>query len=184
MNHRAILTALVAAAALTAAPASAQNLSGMWQFTSEGRRGPQTQTITLAVEGSTLTGTITFTGGGRRGGGGGTPQAIEISDGTVDGNSFTFTVTRSFGGNSFSQVYSGTIEGDAIAGTIDSGRGDHRQRPRRCRKAIHGSTPRLTGLHRGNFQGAAGPRAMGPAVRRWRSGMCSRFPNLHRIFAA
>ena len=123
MNHRTIVTALVASAALTGAPASAQNVAGTWQITAEGRPGPRTQTLVLAVEGSTLTGTITFTGGGRRGGGGGTPQAIEISDGTVDGNSFTFTVTRSFGGNSFSQVYSGTIEGDAIEGTIDSGRG-------------------------------------------------------------
>ena len=105
MKHSALITALLAAAALTAAPASAQNLSGTWELTSETGRGTRTQLLTLVVEGSMLTGTVTFTGGGRRGGGGGGgPQAIEISDGTIDGNSFTFTVTRSFGGNSFSQV--------------------------------------------------------------------------------
>ncbi len=128
MKAPALITALLAAAALTAAPASAQNLSGTWELTSETGRGTRTQMLTLVVEGSMLTGTVTFTGGGRRGGGGGGggPQAIEISDGTIDGNSFTFTVTRSFGGNSFSQVHSGTIDGDTIGGTIEGGRGGGR----------------------------------------------------------
>ena len=128
MKHSALITALLAAAALTAAPASAQTLTGTWELTSETGRGTRTQMLTLVVEGSMLTGTVTFTGGGRRGGGGGGggPQAIEISDGTIDGNSFTFTVTRNFGGNSFSQVYSGTIDGDTIGGTIEGGRGGGR----------------------------------------------------------
>ena len=128
MKHSALITALLAAAALTAAPASAQTLTGTWELTSETGRGTRTQMLTLVVEGSMLTGTVTFTGGGRRGGGGGGggPQALEISDGTIDGNSFTFTVTRSFGGNSFSQVYSGTIDGDTIGGTIEGGRGGGR----------------------------------------------------------
>ena len=128
MKHSALITALLAAAALTAAPASAQTLTGTWELTSETGRGTRTQMLTLVVEGSMLTGTVTFTGGGRRGGGGGGggPQAIEISDGTIDGNAFTFTVTRSFGGNSFSQVYSGTIDGDTIGGTIEGGRGGGR----------------------------------------------------------
>jgi len=123
MNHRAILTALVAAAALTAAPVSAQNISGTWQITSEGRRGPQTQTLTLLVEGSTLTGSMTFTGGGRRGGGGGggQPQAIEISDGTVDGNSFSFSIVRTRGGDSVTLTYSGTFEGDTLEGAREGG---------------------------------------------------------------
>ena len=106
------------------APASAQNLAGMWEITSETGRGTRTSTLMLAVDGMTLTGTITITGGGRRGGGGGGgPQEITISDGTIDGNSFTFTVTRNFGGNDFSQVYSGAIDGETLAGTIEGGRG-------------------------------------------------------------
>ena len=119
MNYRTIVTTLVAAAALTAAPASAQNVGGTWQITSEGRRGPQTQTLVLAVEGSTLTGTLTFGGGGRRGGGGGGrgPQApLEITDGTVDGNAFSFMTVLDFGGGSITLSYSGTVDGDTMAG--------------------------------------------------------------------
>ena len=126
MKNSAILTALLTTAVLTLAPApaSAQNLAGMWELSRETGRGTRTSTLTFTVDGSMLTGTVTFTGGGRRGGGGGGgPQSIEISDGTVDGNSFTFTVTRSFGGNSFAQVYSGTIDGNTLTGTIAGGRG-------------------------------------------------------------
>ena len=125
MKHSVVLAALLTAAALTLAPApaSAQNLAGVWEISRETGRGTFTQTLTLAVEGSTLTGTLAFTGGGRRGGGGGGPQSFDISNGTVEGNSFSFTVTLSFGGNSFEQSYRGTIDGATLAGTVDGGRG-------------------------------------------------------------
>ncbi len=122
MKRSALLTTLLTAAALTAVPASAQNLSGMWELTQETGRGTRTQTLTIVVDGTTLTGTVTRTGGGRRGGGGGGgPQTNDISDGSVDGNTFTFTITRTFGDNSFSQVYTGTIEGETLTGTIAGG---------------------------------------------------------------
>jgi len=118
---------LLAAAALNAAPASAQNMSGTWEVSFEGRQGSVTQTLTLQQEGSMLTGTISFAGGGRRGGGGGTPQAVEISNGTVDGATFTFTMSIDFGGRgSIEQVFSGTYEGDFMEGTIEGGRGGGR----------------------------------------------------------
>ncbi len=128
MKHSALLTGLLTAAvlALAPAPATAQSVAGMWEITSETGRGTRTATLNLAVEGMTLTGTVSSTGGGRGGGGGGGgggPQAIESSDGSIDGNSFTFTLTRTFGDNTFSQVYTGTVDGATIMGTIDSGRG-------------------------------------------------------------
>ena len=125
MKHSALLTALLTTAvlAMVPAPASAQGLAGMWELSRETGRGTRTSMLSLTVEGTTLTGTVTTTGGGRGGGGGGGPQEIEISDGSIDGNSFTFTITRTFGDNSFSQVYSGTVDGMTIAGTVDSGRG-------------------------------------------------------------
>ena len=127
MKHSTLLIALLATAVLTAAPASAQNLAGTWEITSETGRGTRTQTLTLTVDGMTLTGTVSFRGGGRGGGGGGGgPQSIEISDGTIEGSSFTFTVTRNFGGNDFSLVYAGTFEGNTIEGTIEGGRGGGR----------------------------------------------------------
>ena len=135
MKHSALLTALLTTAVLTTAPApvSAQNLAGMWEISYETGRGTRTQTLTLAVDGMTLTGTVTFTGGGRGGGGGGGggPQSIEISDGKIDGSSFTFTVTRTFGDNSFSQAYSGTVDGMTLTGTIlGGGRGGGEPQPR------------------------------------------------------
>ena len=63
MKHRALLAALFAVAVLTVAPASAQNLSGTWELSTETGRGTQAQTLTLVAQGSTLTGTVTSTGG-------------------------------------------------------------------------------------------------------------------------
>ena len=126
MKHSALLTALLTTAVLTIAPApaSAQNLAGVWEISRETGRGTFTQTLTLTVEGSMLTGTLSFSGGGRRGGGGGGgPQSFDISNGTIDGNSFSFTVTLSFGGNSIEQSYRGTIDGATLEGTVEGGRG-------------------------------------------------------------
>ena len=125
MKHSALLTALLTAAvvAMAPAPTSAQNLAGMWELSQETGRGTRTSTLSLTVDGMTLTGTVTTTGGGRRGGGGGGggPQAVEISDGKIDGSSFSFTLTRTFGDNTITQTYSGTIDGATLTGTIEGG---------------------------------------------------------------
>ena len=126
MKHSAFLTTMFTMAMLTmvSAPAAAQNLAGVWEITRETGRGTIVQTLTLAVEGSTVTGTLEFNFGGGRGGGGGGPQSFPVSDGTVNGNQFSFTVTLSFGGNEIPQMYSGTIDGETLMGTIRGGRGD------------------------------------------------------------
>ena len=121
MKRRVLIPVLLTAVAMSSASASAQNLSGTWQLSSESPRGTQTQTLTLVVEGATLAGTVTLAAGGRGGGGG--LETIEISDATIDGNSFAFTITRSGRGGSFEVGYSGTIDGDTISGTIGGGRG-------------------------------------------------------------
>lgn len=122
MNHRTIVAVLVAAAALSAAPVAAQNLTGMWELSQETQRGQRTSTLALVQDGTALTGTLTLTLGGRRGGGGGGgPSEFEIEDGMVEGNSFSFTMTLSFGGNSFTQEYSGTFDGDSMEGEIAGG---------------------------------------------------------------
>ena len=125
MKHSTLLTGLLTAAvlAMAPAPATAQDLAGMWEISYETGRGTRTQTLTLTVDGMMLTGTVTFTGGGGRrgGGGGGGPQSIEISDGKIDGSSFSFTVTRTFGDNSIVQSYSGTVDGMTLTGTIEGG---------------------------------------------------------------
>ena len=121
MNRRTIVTALVAAAALTAAPLAAQSLTGTWELSQQTQRGQRTSTLALVQDGGELTGTLTMTLGGRRGGGGGGPMEIEIEDGMVDGDRFSFKMTLSFGDNSFTQEYSGTFDGDSMEGEITGG---------------------------------------------------------------
>ncbi|SVC04641.1 uncharacterized protein METZ01_LOCUS257495 [marine metagenome] len=124
MKHGALLTALLTAAvvAMAPAPASAQDLAGMWELSQETGRGTRTSTLSLTVDGMTLTGTVTTTRGRRGGGGGGGgPQAVEISDGKIDGSSFSFSLIRTFGDNTITQTYSGTIDGATLTGTIEGG---------------------------------------------------------------
>ena len=54
----------------------------------------------------------------------------KISDGKVNGNQISFAITREFNGNSFTQKYSGKVEGDTITGKISfTGRdGENRDR--------------------------------------------------------
>ncbi len=123
MNYGTVLAAFVAAAALSAAPVAAQSLTGTWELTQETQRGQRTSTLALVQSGGSLTGTLTLTLGGRRGGGGGGggTREFDIEDGTVDGNSFSFSMTLSFGDNSFTQEYSGTFDGDSMEGQIAGG---------------------------------------------------------------
>jgi hypothetical protein len=123
MKIRAVLSLTLVAAALGAAPAAAQNMTGTWTIRSQGGRGSMTQIVELAQDGSTLTGTVSFEGGRGRGGPGG-GQPIEISNGSVDGASFTFTVTFEMGGRgAVSTTYTGTYEADFMEGTINGPRG-------------------------------------------------------------
>ena len=119
MNRSAVFAALVAAVAFTAAPVEGQ-LAGTWEVTTQGGRGgPQTSALVLAQDGETLTGTMMFNLPEQAGG----PQELEVSNGTVDGNSFSFTVTLSLQGNSIDLNYSGTVDGDEMSGTRGGPRG-------------------------------------------------------------
>jgi hypothetical protein len=119
MNRSAVFAALVAAVAFTAAPVEGQ-LAGTWEVTTQGGRGgPQTSALVLAQDGGTLTGTMMFNLPEQAGG----PQELEVSNGMVDGNSFSFTVTLSIQGNSIDLNYSGTVDGDEMSGTRGGPRG-------------------------------------------------------------
>ena len=129
MRMTVLLGVAAVATTLAAAPLAAQDLTGTWEISSQTRRGTQTMTLVLSQAGADLGGTVTLTmGGGRRGGGGGGggAQTIEITDGSVDGDRFSFTMTLTFNGNSMSQNFSGTFEGDAMEGMIEGGRGGGR----------------------------------------------------------
>jgi len=133
MTVRSILAVTALAASVAAAPVAAQGVTGTWELSAEGGRGPQTITLELVASGEALTGTVTMAMGGPRGGrgggggpGGGGPQALEITDGTVSGDTFSFSIVLARGGNSVTMHYSGSVDGDEMEGTIEGGRGGGR----------------------------------------------------------
>ena len=121
----AVATVLLTLVAPT--PAVAQ-VAGTWVLSAEGPRGSLMMTLVLEVEEQGLEGTLTMQprGGGPRGGGprGGSPPQMVLSDGAVEGASFSFTVTMSMRGNSITQEFSGSVDGDEMSGTITTPRGE------------------------------------------------------------
>jgi len=116
---------------LLASPVQAQeDVSGEWTltYTMMGRQGGQgreiNQDITLVQDGTTVTGTAVLTMG-RPGGGGGQTQEVEITDGKIEGDQLTFTITRGMGERSMSTVYTATVSGSEMEGTLafSGGRG-------------------------------------------------------------
>ncbi|MEJ2111021.1 MAG: hypothetical protein P8Z37_14150 [Acidobacteriota bacterium] len=91
--------------------AIAADIDGKWESERPGRQGgaPSVTTYTFKADGSKLTGTIS---GGRGG-------DVEITDGKIEGNEFSFTVVRSFNGNEMKQNYKGTISGDELTMTME-----------------------------------------------------------------
>jgi hypothetical protein len=119
------LLALIAVLCLTFS-ASAADFSGKWVVDASaapagggggGRMGGG-GTYEFKVAGSTLTGSVTTNGRN-----GGEPTVTPIADGKVTGDTFSFTVTRSFNGNEFKTSYTGKVVGDKLELTSDNGRG-------------------------------------------------------------
>jgi hypothetical protein len=75
-------------------------------------------TYEFKVAGSKLTGTVT-----QQGRGGGDPTVTQISDGKVSGDTFSFSITRTFGDNEMKIDYTGKIVGDKLELTSEIGRG-------------------------------------------------------------
>jgi hypothetical protein len=112
-----------------AGPLEAQDMNGAWTLTysQAGRQGGQAREVSMDVtfqqDGSAITGTVLMAmpargGPGGAGGGGGEPQEIPISDGKIEGNEFTFSIARGMGQRTLTLIYSGTVAGDAMEGTM------------------------------------------------------------------
>ena len=108
------ILAMLATLAL-AFTAFAADVTGKWTGEIDAGRGPQPFNLELKQSGSTLTGAVT---GGRGG-------DVMISDGKVDGDTITFSVSRPGrdGGPPNVQKYTGKVSGDSIAFTREGGRG-------------------------------------------------------------
>jgi len=63
------------------------------------------------------------------------PRDVEIKDGKIEGNKFSFTTTISTPNGEFKTVYNGTIEGDAIRGTAAREGGQERPLEAKRRKS-------------------------------------------------
>lgn len=98
-----LFTVLCVAALVVTFTAMAADVSGTWTGEQQGRNGPQTVTLNLKAEGNTLNGSITGRGG-----------ETAISDGKVDGDNVSFTVTREFNGNTMKMKYSGAVSGSEL----------------------------------------------------------------------
>ena len=112
MKQGTVFVAIAAATFLFASSsASAQDVSGMWDVPWESPRGAQTWVVTLAQDGMELTGSVQT----QRGQG-------TLSDGMVHGSEVSFTI--SMRGGRFTLAFKGEIEGDTMAGTLTTARGE------------------------------------------------------------
>jgi len=101
-----------AALLLLAGSALAQDVSGEWDLTSEGRQGPQTQTIKIEQDGEKISVTLE----GRMG---------EVTgEGTIKDNKIEWKITRTMRDMEMTTTYTGTVDGDAMSGKMVRGMGE------------------------------------------------------------
>ncbi|HTX37051.1 MAG TPA: hypothetical protein VME43_18610 [Bryobacteraceae bacterium] len=104
---------LLAVLAIGACAALAADISGNWKATAEGPNGSMERTFTFKVEGNKVTGETTSSMLGKS----------TITDGKVEGDTVTFSITADFGGNQMKIDYKGKISGDEIKFTSTSSAG-------------------------------------------------------------
>jgi hypothetical protein len=127
-----LLYAGVVLLAVALVAVAADNITGKWVYEMQGRGGgggggggaatPRMVTLDLKVDGSTLTGTVTQPAFGRGGGGGGgggaaapaAPTPTPITNAKVNGDSFSFEVTREGRNGSTTTKYEGTASGGEL----------------------------------------------------------------------
>lgn len=101
-----------AALLLLVGSALAQDVSGEWEITSEGRQGPQTQTIKIEQDGEKITVTME----GRMG--------EMTGEGTIKDNKIEWKITRTMRDMEMTSTYTGTVDGDTMTGTREMDMGN------------------------------------------------------------
>jgi hypothetical protein len=84
--------------------AYAADVDGTWTGSVQGPQGEFPISFTFKAEGATLTGSTTGFDG----------MPVPITDGKIDGNNITFTVTFDFGGMPFTISYKGVVSPDQL----------------------------------------------------------------------
>lgn len=114
----------VAACLLLLASAALAAIDGKWVAERKMERDGQSftiiQTFDLKSDGSKLTGTLTMQFGDME------PRTVEIKDGKLEGDKFSFTTTMSTPNGDFKTTYTGTVEGDTLKGNSEREGGQSR----------------------------------------------------------
>lgn len=102
---------------LLAGVALAGAIDGKWVAERKMERDGQSMTIVqtfdLKSEGNAFTGKLTMQFGDME------PRTVDIKDGKLDGNKFSFSTVMSTPNGDFKTVYNGAIEGDTLKGTAE-----------------------------------------------------------------
>ena len=118
-----VLTTTLVCFFLLAGIGLAASIDGKWVSERKFDRGGETMviksTFDLKAEGNTLTGTVVTAFGEKE------MPKMEIRDGKIDGDKFSFSVVFSGPRGEFKTVYEGTVEGDMLKGTATGSRGQN-----------------------------------------------------------
>jgi hypothetical protein len=87
------------------------NVTGDWEITSEGRRGPRTTNIHIEQDGEKITVTMPGMGG----------EGEVKAEGTIKGNDIEWKITRSGRMGEITITYKGKVEGDTMKGEVQMG---------------------------------------------------------------
>jgi hypothetical protein len=88
---------------------SAADISGKWKATAEGPQGSMERTFVFQQDGSKLTGETESQMMGKS----------TITDGKVEGDNVTFSITVNFGGQDAKLNYKGKVNGNEIKFTVE-----------------------------------------------------------------
>jgi hypothetical protein len=92
--------------------------TGTYTWTMPGRNGgpDRTNSLALKLDGDKLTGTLTAPGRG------GKATGTDITDASLTGADVSFSVVRTYNGNSMTNKYTGTVADGSIKGKIEFNR--------------------------------------------------------------
>jgi hypothetical protein len=93
-----------------AATAWAADITGTWKATAEGPNGPMERTFTFKVDGGKLMGETTSSMFGKS----------DITDGKIEGDNLSFTITVKFQDNEMKLNYKGKVSGNEIKFTVEN----------------------------------------------------------------
>ena len=101
-----------AALLLLVGSALAQDVSGEWEMTSQGRQGSQTTAIKIVQDGEKITVTME----GRMG--------EMTGEGTIKDNAIEWKITRETPRGEMTMTYKGTVDGNSMTGTLEMAMGN------------------------------------------------------------